>query len=390
MKIGILTHSGSDDNYGQILQAYALQKFLVGKGHDVFLIRYSSDNDKSKEKFVFLKNLIRALLRIVSKKRRDMHNYIMHLQAISRENRIKNVKREFKCFLSDNMNLSRVYNSYNDLLSDPPTADAYIVGSDQVWNPSLHNPTTAAWYLQFGNQDIKRISYAASIGREINNGEEQQFCNYLSNFAAVSLRENNAYQYCKSIGIKKCQLVVDPTLLAPFTIYDNLIDKSELPARPYLFLYYLNVETKEELAWPQLDSFLTREKLDLRTVSSSGYFPAQSLIPGNDNELLTIPEWLTAVYHSKYVVTTSFHGTVFAILMHTPFVSIPLTNQYSAGNGRLTSLLRDLGLDNRILSGTSTVESILSADINWQTVDSRLAELRTISEHFLTDALSPL
>lgn len=387
MKIGVLTHSGTDDNYGQILQAFALQKYLAGKGHDVFLIKYSSDNDKSKERFVLLKNMIRFVLRIVSKERRDMHQYIKHMQSVSKDNRVKNVRRKFKEFLSDNIKLSRVYSSYQDLLSDPPKADVYIVGSDQVWNPSLHNPTTAAWYLQFGDSKIKRISYAASIGRSIKPEEEKSFTSYLSTLDAISLRENNALEYCKSLGVD-CHLVVDPTLLASFSVYSRFITKDSVSSRPYLFLYYLNVETKEELAWPQLDSFIKSEGLELKTVSSSGYYPAQSLIPGNENDLLTIPEWLTYIYHSKYVVTTSFHGTVFAILMHKPFIAIPLTNQYSSGNGRLVSLLTDLGIEDRMLTAEKSVESIFKTDINWQDIDCRLADMRASSEQFLSNALN--
>lgn len=387
MKIGVLTHSGTDDNYGQILQAFALQKYLVGKGYDVFLIKYSSDNDKSTERFVLLKNLIRFVLRIISKKRRDMHHYIKHMQSISKDNRVKNVRRKFKEFLSENMRLTRVYSSYQDLLSDPPKADVYIVGSDQVWNPSLNNPTTAAWYLQFGDSNIKRISYAASIGRSIKPEEEKSFTSYLSTLDAISLRENNAFEYCKSIGVD-CHLVVDPTLLASFSVYNRFITKDSVSSKPYLFLYYLNVETKEELAWYQLDSFIKCEDLELKTVSSSGYYPAQSLIPGNENDLLTIPEWLTSIYHSKYVVTTSFHGTVFALLMHKPFVAIPLTNRYSSGNGRLTSLLKDLGLEGRMLTPDKRLDSILKTSIDWKDIDYRLANMRAASELFLLNALN--
>lgn len=387
MKIGVLTHSGSDDNYGQIMQAFALQKYLIGKGHDTFLIKYSSDNDKSKDSFAWIKDIIRFFLRLISKKRRDSYNYIKYLQTLSKENIIKNEKRQFKKFLEDNINLTRIYSSYAELQSDYPQADVYIVGSDQVWNPSLHNPTTAAWYLQFGDAKTKRISYAASIGRSINEDEKAKFLKYLSIFDGISIREESSCQYCQNIGLKNSKLVVDPTILAPFSVYEPYINKEAIPSKSYAFLYYLNVETKEELAWSQLHSFINREGLNLRTVSSSGYFPAQSLIPGYDNEYLTIPEWLTAIYHSKCVITTSFHGVVLSILMHKPFVAIPLTNQYKSGNVRLVSLLNDLGLSDRLLSESRTIDSILHSDINWSIVDSLLSEKKKSSELFLDDVL---
>ena len=152
-------------------------------------------------------------------------------------------------------------------------------------------------------------------------------------------------------------------------------------------MYYLNVQNKEELAWEQLDSFISKQKLSLKSVSSSGYYPAQSLIPGNEDELLTIPKWLTAIYHSQYVVTTSFHGMVFAILMHKPFVIIPLTNQYKSGNGRIESLLMNIGLEDRLLSERNNMDDIFAKEINWDEVDNNLSEMRLASEMFLEQAL---
>lgn len=387
MKIGVLTHFGSDDNYGQILQAFALQKFLISKGHYAYLIRYDFDNDKSNEHFQLVKRCIRSIIGCMSKNKRNAYAKVKYYQKLNRENSIKNKIRKFLEFKTDNLNLSHVYRSYSELQTDAPEADAYIVGSDQVWGPSLHKLNTAAWYLKFGKATTKRISYAASIGRVISKSEENTFVDYLHSLDAISLREKNAFDYCLHLGIDNCRLVVDPTVLTQFSIYESFIDKDAKPQKPYIFLYYLNVQNKEELAWKQLDSFISKKKLSLISVSSSGYFPAQSLIPGNENQLLTIPEWLTAIYHSQYVVTTSFHGMVFAILMHKPFVIIPLTNQYKSGNGRIESLLMNIGLEDRLLSEKNNIDDIFAKKIDWDEVDNKLSEMRLASEEFLADAL---
>ena len=201
------------------------------------------------------------------------------------------------------------------------------------------------------------------------------------------MREKNAFDYCIHIGFYNCRLVVDPTVLTKFSIYESFIDKDTKPQKPYIFLYYLNVQNKEELAWKQLDNFISKQKLSLKSVSSSGYYPAQSLIPGKEDEQLTIPEWLTAIYHSQYVVTTSFHGMVFAILMHKPFVIIPLTNQYKSGNGRMESLLMNIGLEDRLLSNKNNMDDIFAKEIDWDEVDNKLLEMRLASEQFLDQAL---
>lgn len=387
MKIGVLTHLRSEDNYGQILQAFAFQKYLISKGHFAYLIQYYSDNNKSNKHLSFIKRCIRRIIGDFSKSRREAYEKIQFYQKLSKENSIKNKARKFLEFKSENLNLSKVYTSFHELQIEAPEADAYIVGSDQVWNPSLLNPNTAAWYLKFGKTTTKRISYAASIGRTISKDEETMFANYLHNLDAISLREKNAWEYCLNLGFDKSKLVVDPTVLSPFSIYESFIDKNAKPQKPYIFLYYLNVQNKEELAWEQLDSFISKQKLSLKSVSSSGYYPAQSLIPGNEDELLTIPEWLTAIYHSQYVVTTSFHGMVFAILMHKPFVIIPLTNQYKSGNGRIESLLLNIGLEDRLLSEKNNMDDIFAQEIDWDEIDNKLLEIRLASEEFLADAL---
>lgn len=387
MKIGVLTHFGSDDNYGQILQAFALQRYLISKGHYAYLIRYDFDNDKPKARFSLIKEYIRKIIGFLFPSKRKAYAMVMYYQKLNEKNSIKNITRKFSEFKTENLNVSKTYETYDELQNYAPDADVYIVGSDQVWSPTLHNPNTAAWYLRFGKPTVKRISYAASIGRAIHKDEESIFVDYLRNFDAISLRESNACDYCFSLGFSQSKLVVDPTLLAPFSIYESLIDKEAKPKIPYVFLYYLNIQNKEELEWEQLVSFVTEQKLSLRSVSSSGYYPAQSLIPGHEAELLTIPEWLTAIYHSQYVVTTSFHGTVFAILMHKPFVSIPLINQYKQGNGRLESLLNNLGLKDRLLSRERKMVDIFAGKIDWNSVDERLLKLCLESEKFLADAL---
>ncbi len=387
MRIGVLTHSGSDDNYGQILQCYALQSYLKLQGHSSFLIKYSSDAEVAGERFHLLKQFIRSAISLVSPARKQMYTELEHYKKLHHINMINNQKRAFQAFLVDNVELTQRYFTYEELKVNAPKAKAYIVGSDQVWNLEMANPVTPVWYLQFGNEETLRISYAASIGRKIQESEYELFTQYLKGLNAISVREQNAYELCQKLGFKDSELVVDPTVLAPFSVYEKFIDKDSKPQKPYVFLYYLNVLTSEELEWGQISIFLQQNRLELKSVSSSGYYPAQDLIPGHKNEYLTIPEWLSAIYHSEYVISTSFHGVVFAILMHKPFVAIPLRNQYSGGNVRLASLLESIGLSDRIFSAERPIGRILTAPIDWNKVETLLTANRTKSGEFLKTAL---
>lgn len=385
MRIGVLTHSGSDDNYGQILQCYALQIYLREAGHDVFLIKYSSEADNKSERFHFFKHIVRLFLSVISPARRKAYAEIALYRKLRVINTEKNKQRGFQKFLYDNVVVSPPYHTYEELKTNAPQADAYIVGSDQVWNQDLSKPHTAVWYLQFGEKKMRRISYAASIGRTLKESEIEQFATYLKQFDAVSVRENSALEYCRQVGIVDAQLVLDPTLLISFDKYKSFV--TETDEKPYLFLYYLNIDNTASLHWEQLREYLTYKGLKLKSVSSSGYLPAYDLIPEHANLLLTIPEWLTAIYNAECVVTTSFHGIVFSIIMHRPFVAILLNNFYSSGNDRIVSLLKYLGLEERIFTDSHSVEEILSRPINWKNVDNLITSKREESYRFLTEAL---
>lgn len=243
-----------------------------------------------------------------------------------------------------------------------------------------------AWYLQFGPQSVKRISYAASFDRTVDEAEFKHLYDFLHKFTAVSVRERNALDYCLRAGVDKAKLVLDPTLLVAKDVYRHFI-KKEFTAKPYLFLCYINVMDKDDVSWNQIEAFLIEKNLELRTVSSSGYYPAFDLVPGHDNLLLTISEWINSIYNAEYIVTTSFHGVAFAIIMHRPFVAILLKGIYSGGNNRITSLLSDLDLNERILINDTSIREILSIPIDWNRVEELLLLQRKTSEIFLREAL---
>ena len=386
MKIGVVTHWRTTDNYGQILQCYALQKYLKLLGHEAFLIRYSPSSEKIKSSL--LRSFLRKLLCACSAERRKAYAKVRYYSSLYELNSELDKKRAFGEFREANLEVTEeVYSLYEQLRETPPIADAYIVGSDQVWSPSLASKDVGVWYLDFAPQGTKRIAYAASVGRQFKESEKKILIDYLKKFTAISLREHSVFEYCQKIGFKDSKQVVDPTLLLPVTQFLSLAHTSEHSQSPYLFIYYLNVASKEELYWSEVSEYVKSEGLGIRAVSSSGYYPAMNLIPEVDNEQLTIPEWISAIRNSNGVLTTSFHGTVFSILFHKPFVVIPLQNEYSSGNSRLTSFLGDLGLSDRILTNGNSVESIFNTAIDWEKVDSLVESKRQESAQFLFDAL---
>ena len=100
-----------------------------------------------------------------------------------------------------------------------------------------------------------------------------------------------------------------------------------------------------------------------------------------------MPEWLSLIKHSEYVITTSFHGVVFCLLYHKPFYAVLLQNEYSKGNDRIVSLLKSVGLDNRIISSNTDINSAKIVEICWEEIDVKLEELRKKSIDFLSKEL---
>lgn len=385
MRIGIVTYWSSSDNYGQQLQCFALQKYLIGLGHDAYLIKYMPTSHiplwRRIARFVKYRLLVSSEQKEKDKK----------LKLICERNKLLNCRRGFKEFRDKYIKSTEiVYRNIKELRNNPPAADIYICGSDQVWNNSLKDPDTAGWFLDFGKPTVKRVSYAASIGRDIDSSEINRFTKYLMNFNAISVREQKAYALCHQLGFDKSIIAVDPTLLLNPSAYDSIeIDSNvtNVAGKPYVFIYTLNIRTAEEIYWDDFHKIIAKDGLQIRSVSSSGYLPARELLPDVQNEQATIPEWLSLIKHSEYVITTSFHGVVFCLLYHKPFYAVLLNNEYSKGNDRIISLLESLDLSFLIISNKESLTQAGFDRIDWVEVDEKIVLLRKKSVHFIDEIL---
>ena len=395
MKIAILTYWQSDDNYGQLLQCFALQHYLRKEGHDAYLVRYAPLNNNViiQNKWILrLKNIKKYInpYYIFLERKIIIQQNIQEFQ-LSRNNAVVNKNRRFDEFRSKYLQQSELlYTNIEKLRSNPPDADIYICGSDQVWHDSIAFPNVAGWYLQFGNERTTRISYAASIGRNINTKEVNTFKMYLNSYNAISLREKSACDYCKSIGFNNSKTVCDPSFLLSANYYRDTFSIKEVASDPYVFFYTLNIRTKEEIFAEEILKEIDKLGWKIKTVSSSGYYTARNIIKEGDNFYSTIPEWLELISNSKLVITTSFHGTVFSILMHKPFISIPLKGHFAKANDRITNLLDILGLSYRIANNSEEITKIISSDIDWDDVDVRIKQYALTGKTFLKDVISSL
>lgn len=386
MKIGIITLWQSSDNYGQQLQCWALQQILIALGHQPYLIRYDIEGRKCKRKSSLYRKLLKVILIYPLLKTYVRKKQRIKEKQLSEYNKKKNEKRNFETFRFNHLRMSETkYSNLFELQQSPPLADAYIVGSDQVWAHLLDIEENSAMFLNFGSSKTLRISYAPSFSMgEYPRKLKERLKQNLSRFNFVSVREQTGQNICREVGFDST-VVLDPTLLLSSDKYQEI--KTEYEKTKYIYIYYLNISNAGEICWNKLNSFAKDNKMSVIATPASGYFQGRELIEGIKYEYSTIPQWIGLIDNASLVVTTSFHGVVFCLLHHTAFIYFPLKGKHCRGNNRVLDLCKTLGLTKRIWNSQSDFKSLLEENIDWQEVDNILSQQRKHSLEFLINAL---
>ena len=343
MKIALLTYFAAD-NYGATLQAYATIKAFEQCGHEVELVNFViPESPHSLPKKVFL--------------------YPKHLK--------------FERFRSQYFHsLTKSYKSTEELQADPPKTDCYLVGSDQTWNPDISLHMARGFFLDFGDENVLRASYAASFGKDewddtlwIN---EEDVKKLLNRFNFLSVRETSGVKLLQEkFGLKDVTQVLDPVLL--FESYPELTE-SISPSHE-IVLYKL---ANSADFYDKCRIIGKRLSLPLRSIGS---------IRRIKGVRCSYPEslegWIRRIASAKYVITDSFHGTVISLLYGRQFVSC-------VGNPkrvtRLRSLLDLLDLSDKFMTDDSDADAItakLKEPIDYIRVHKRLEDLRVPSYEFI-------
>lgn len=292
MKIGILTQP-LRGNYGGVLQNWALQHILIRLGHEPITIDILPRPSIGR----FILSTIKSLLLwFIPSRRRRFKRW--------RERRMP----LFEEFVSKNIIKTPTCRNYSMEMIREYGLEALLVGSDQTWRPIYNVNRLSDMFLHFaGNFSGKRVAYAASFGVDYWEYSEKQtsVCSSLAQlFDAVSVRETSGVALCERyLGIDAVA-VLDPTLLVRKETYAELCMKVPVFKKRYLAAYVLD-SAKE------VDLIITEEakKRGLPILRYSAYGRAK----------LTIEEWIAIFRDASFVITDSFHGTVFSIIFEKPF-----------------------------------------------------------------------
>ena len=368
----ILTHPPAS-NYGGILQAYALQRALVGLDYDADIVDYTSRLQIAmrpkggRARLFSLLKLISAILGIG--KRPVPSPYVSWFHRLFK-------KRFMRLFpLNDSRsNLSRLCDKA-----------AFIVGSDQVWRP-CYSPCIADYFLKDvpSSADVLKIAYAASFGTdqwEFSDEETSEYSKLAKLFDFISVREKSGVRLCHEFLSVDAQHVLDPTMLLGAQDYIHLIENANIPeSTSNLFCYILDPNSESEKI--------------IKSLERDGYKVTYAMLTANPTKSnprpcqMSVEEWLRGIYSAELVVTDSFHACVFSIIFKKPFVAL---GNPQRGNTRFDSLLETFGLRGRlILNYSSFVENnaLLKTSCDLLELDSILQELRQQSLMLLTNLVS--
>ncbi len=337
------------NNYGAVLQALALQKYLMKLGFETEIINYLP--------------LRTALSNIVS-------------AALKRDIAFFKKSKSFKRFRKNELVIGKKkYYTNKALFACKDKYSAIIAGSDQIWNMSFtkkaEGKPTLSYYLNFAGDNTRRISYAASFGtNKLDENVAKLIAPELNRFSAISVRETGAVKMLDELGVF-AKRVLDPTLLLTVQDYMPLIEKHNGVNSDSVFTYILhsNQTIAKEISHYVCEKFSDTQK------------------KANGTTFCDIYEWLYKIKNAKFVVTNSFHGTVFSLIFHIPFITVAIPN--SGMNDRLTTLLETVGLSDRIFYefDEAAINTVLDNNICWTEVDNRLEILKTESNAFISEAL---
>lgn len=372
MRIGILTLP-LHNNYGGILQAYALQKVLKDMGHTPVVL----DNSRMISLSLFTKwyrYAVRLAKNILLKSNLTVrydraHNYP-----------IKVMRQHTYLFLRKYVKRIDTHGDYRVLKEHH--FDAIIVGSDQIWRP-MYVDNIANAYLDFAQEwGIKRLSYAASFGAEEweYTLEQTAECgDLLRRFDAVSVRESSAVSLCKEHFNVDAQHVLDPTMLLDAAHYISLFQQAKTPVSEGDLMCYILDSSEEKDTLVQ--SVASTYSLTPFTVNSKYEVPDAPL---EEKIQPPVEKWLRGFYDAKYVITDSFHACVFSILFKKPFV---VYGNKHRGLARFHSLLAMFGLEERLVTNPEEAQNVITRPIDWTYVNTQLTEWRNKSLNFLTSSL---
>lgn len=353
MKVGILTVNRAI-NVGAVLQAYALQEILRSIGHDAWVINYMQpeveNSNRPKRTFSkMLKLLFQGHLRSV-----------YYYPSSIKGQKIKN--SHFDYFLNNYLHCTPICKQ--DTI--PTDFDAYVIGSDQVWNWNIfRRQDPVFWGLFNKKENAKLVSYAASTSKESLQKTDKSFIeNALSKFSLISVREEPVAKFMNEEYNLPCKVEakIDPTLAANPVIWDSF-ESTYVPNEPYIFVYAARIFMKNpSLVRQKAQELGARMNCKVIFMSYGMHSPV---------------DYVALIKHAKAVVTSSFHGVAFSLIFNRPLFALLYGDEQDY---RYKDLLETLGASDRLFD---IEKELVIRPQEYEQVNSNLQLKREASLNYL-------
>ncbi|MBE7018938.1 MAG: polysaccharide pyruvyl transferase family protein [Ruminococcaceae bacterium] len=358
-RVGIITMYHNSENYGGILQAYALAKKLNLLGADAKQISFDACGSRV---FAPKKSIVTSVKTTMAK--------ILKMLSAGNARKSKIIQK-----FRDDIPHTSVVNPDN-IKSIVNDFDVFITGSDQVWNPLA---MCKEYLLSFVPPEKTKLSYAASISRDRLTGEEQAvFQNYLSTFTDISVRESHDVALLEECVNKKIEWVLDPVFLLDQAEWEDAACK-RLIEKPYVFCYFLNDKNKDAALMKEFAN-----QTNTVTVQIDGLTMSSKKMADQTIKNVGPRQFLSLIKHAEHVLTDSFHAMSFSFLFRKNFIVFPRNTERTM-ESRITSFLQLLGREDRFVDAKEVKVSELLAlkpmdyNVSYQDFEERKAH----SENFL-------
>lgn len=365
--IGIITHLYKSTNYGGVLQAFALCEYLNEQGYKTEQIQYEKTDELTLRKRVG--NICRALKKCYSKAKHAS----VYKKIDSRAIKFEEFKKKYIC-------QSRNVYTKNDLDKLPQEYKLFITGSDQVWHP---NAVCDAYLLAFGNSEVKRMSYAASVAKDtLTEAELERYSLSFRNYSAISVREKNAVEILQPASPIKIQLVLDPVFLLGRKKWDSLGGDKRIKKK-YVFCYFLGESNAQRKAAYE---YAQRRECDIFLIGhlNNEYMECDEKIRGENIVDADPLDFVRLIRDAETVFTDSFHAMAFSMIFRKDLFVFERSAK-STMSSRIISLAEMYGIQGRFLNdGYQDSEKLFSIPpIDYEHSEANIEELREESISFL-------
>lgn len=364
MKIAVITFSDFNTNYGSMLQAFSLKKYLEGIGHNVTFIRYREFNEP---------NPVSTTQKMIN----NVKKVILESYKLVKSKDISCTQRNFDNFKHNNFQYTPLYTSSEEMRNKMETFDCYICGSDQIWNLSCLGGLRTPYFLDFAPETAVKFSYAASMGEyHIANDMRTKIAELLDRLDYISVREADRVEEVQSLTSKKVVNVVDPVFLNSCEQWEKWIPASPIKEE-YAVCYFVR---RSSFGKKIVQIMADKHQIPIYNLSDNMIY-----LPKTSSRYISAGplEFLSILKGAKYAVGTSFHLVAFSIIFGVPILAVGMESNRS----RIQNILDLAGIRDHFIVESDNYMDTIDAFMQGTLETTRLASKISYSKEFIDCAL---